>query len=99
VGRVDRSGYENNAGQNLLLEVSDATGGNSYWIGFGNPVSFQPYFDDFSRRLNNQYELGFTAPLRGKPEVASLKVKVSAPDVKVTAPQKAWLAPAVAPVE
>jgi len=99
VGRVDRSGYENNAGQNLLLEVSDATGGNSYWIGFGNPVSFQPYFDDFSRRLNNQYELGFTAPLRGKPEVASLKVKVSAPDVKVTAPQQAWLAPAVAPVE
>jgi hypothetical protein len=99
VGRVDRSGYESNAGQNLLLAVTDATGGNSYWIGSGNPVSLQPYFDDFSRRLNNQYELGFTAPLHGKPEVASLKVKVTASDVKVTAPQKAWLAPAGPPVE
>jgi hypothetical protein len=99
VGRVDRSGYESNAGQNLLLAVTDATGGNSYWIGSGNPVSLQPYFDDFSRRLNNQYELGFTAPLHGKPAVASLKVKVTASDVKVTAPQKAWLAPAGPPVE
>jgi hypothetical protein len=98
-GRVDRSGYENNAGQSLLLEVTGATGGNSYSLGFGNPVSLQPYFDDFSRRLNNQYELGFTAPLRGKPEVASLKLKVSAPDVKVSAPQKTWLAPAGAPIE
>ncbi|MGB9028482.1 MAG: hypothetical protein WCC27_00065 [Acidobacteriaceae bacterium] len=99
VGRVDRSGYENAAGQNLLLEVTDATGGNSYWIGTGNPVTLQPYFDDFSRRLNNQYELGFSAPLRGKAEVESLKVKVTAPDVKVTAPQRAWIAPAGAPTE
>jgi len=93
-GPVDRSWYQNNAGQNLLLEVTDSTGGNSYWEGYGNPVSLQPYFDDFSRRLNNQYELGFSAPLRGKAEVASLKVKLSAPDAKVTAPQKTWLAPA-----
>ncbi|MFY9746789.1 MAG: hypothetical protein WA891_06215 [Acidobacteriaceae bacterium] len=99
VGRVDRSGYENAAGQNLLLEVTDATGGNSYWIGTGDPVSLQPYFEDFSRRLNNQYELGFSAPLRGKAEVESLKVKVTAPDVKVTAPQKAWVAPAGAPTQ
>ncbi|MGB6130731.1 MAG: hypothetical protein WBG54_03040 [Acidobacteriaceae bacterium] len=90
-GRVDRTGYENNAGQNLLEEVTQATGGNSYWIGYGNPVSLTPYFDDFSRRLNNQYELGFTAPLRGKASVENLKVKVSAPEVKVTAPQQVWL--------
>ena len=93
-GRIDRTGYENNAGQNLLLDVTNSTGGNSYWIGMGNPVTLQPYFEDFTRRLNNQYELGFSAPLRGKADVATLKVKVSAPDVKVTAPQKTWLAPA-----
>jgi hypothetical protein len=98
-GRVDRSEYENNAGQNLLFGVTEATGGNSYWIGTGNPISLQPYFEDFSRRLNNQYELGFSTPLRGKAEVESLNVKVTAPDVKVTAPQKAWVAPAGAPTE
>lgn len=94
VGPTDHSWYENNAGQNLLLEVTDATGGNSYWIGFGNPVTLQPYFEDFSRRLNNQYELGFAAPLRGKAQVETLKVKINAPDVKVTAPQQTWIAPA-----
>ncbi|HEX4308675.1 MAG TPA: hypothetical protein VHZ25_01540 [Acidobacteriaceae bacterium] len=93
-GPADRSWYQNNAGQNLLLAVTDSTGGNSYWEGFGNPVSLQPFFDDFDRRINNQYELDFTAPLRGKAEVASLKVKVNANDVKTTAPQKTWLAPA-----
>jgi len=94
VGPADRSWYESNAGQSLLLEVAEATGGDSYWIGFGNPVSLQPYFDDFSRRLNNQYELGFAAPLRGKADVETLKLKVTAPDVKVTAPKEAWVAPA-----
>ena len=93
-GRIDRTWYANNSGQNLLLEVTDATGGNSWWIGFGNPVSLSPYFDDFSRRLNNQYELGFSAPLRGKADLATLKVKVNAPGVQVTAPTQTWLAPA-----
>ena len=98
-GPADRSWYASDEGQNLLLEVTEATGGNSYWIGFGNPVSLQPYFEDFSRRLNNQYELGFATPLRGKAEVASLKVKVSASDIKVTAPNQTWVAPAAAPLQ
>jgi len=90
-GRFDRTWYANDAGQNLLLEVTAATGGNSYWIGIGNPVSLSPYFDDFGRRLNNQYELGFTAPMSGRPELASLKIKIKAPDARVTAPQSTWL--------
>ncbi|MFP5226569.1 MAG: hypothetical protein ACLGXA_02985 [Acidobacteriota bacterium] len=93
-GRFDRSWYANDEGQNLLMEVTSATGGDSYWIGMGNPVSLSPYFDDFNRRLKNQYELAFSAPLRGRPEMANLKVKVQARDVKVTAPQNTWVGPA-----
>ena len=66
-GRFDRTGYATNAGQNLLQQVTQATGGISYWQGYGNPVPFQPYFKDLDRRLANQYEVGFTAPLKGKP--------------------------------
>jgi len=87
-GRFDRSGYATNAGQNLLLNVTQATGGNSYWEGFGNPVSFQPYFKDLDRRLQNQYEVSFTAPLKGKPEVENLKLKVNAISGKIDAPQQ-----------
>lgn len=93
-GLLGRSGYAANAGQNLLAEVTAETGGYSYWIGYGNPVSLTPYFDDFKERVNNQYELGFLAPLRGKSQVESLKVKIMARDVKVTSPQKIWISPA-----
>lgn len=93
-GRVAQSWYETNAGQNLLSQVTAATGGNSYWMGYGNPVSLEPYFDEFSERLQNQYELGFVAPLRGKAEVESLKVKITGQDVKTTAPQETYVTPA-----
>jgi hypothetical protein len=93
-GRADRSWYENNAGQNLLLQLDESTGGTSYWEGTGNPVTLTPYFDDLSRRWNNQYELSVSAPLKGKPTIATLKVKTSTPDVKVDAPQQVFLTPA-----
>jgi hypothetical protein len=44
-GRADQGEVETSAGQNLMNEVAQATGGKSFWQGMGNPVSFQPYFD------------------------------------------------------
>jgi hypothetical protein len=87
-GRFDRTRYANYAGQNLLMQVTQATGGNSYWQGMGNPVSFQPYFKDIERRLGNQYEVAFTSPV-SKPGVESMKVKVSGS--KIDAPQQVYV--------
>ncbi len=89
-GRFDRRMYGADTGQNLLAEVTEATGGNSYWQGYGNPVSFQPYFADINRRLDNQYELDFMAPLGSKPQIENLKLKLSAPG-KVDAPQQVYV--------
>ncbi len=91
-GRFDRSMYGADTGQNLLAQVAEATGGNSYWQGYGNPVSFEPYFADINRRLDNQYELDFVAPLGSKPQIESLKLKLSAP-AKVDAPQQVYVHP------
>jgi hypothetical protein len=91
-GRFDRRMMATDAGQNLLLAVTQATGGNSYWEGYGNPVSFQPYFKDLDRRLQNQYEVSFTAPMKGKPEVETLKLKVNNVPGKVEAPQQVFVA-------
>jgi hypothetical protein len=96
-GFLDRTAYANYDGQNLLSQVTQSTGGNAYWIGMGNPVSLQPYFEDFNRRLQNQYELGLTVPLRGKAQVETLKVKVKAADSTVAAPQQVWITPGGAP--
>lgn len=90
-GRVDRSLYENNAGQSLLSLVTQATGGNSYWEGTGNPVSFDPFFKDLRQRFVNQYRMNFTAPLKGKPQVAKFSLKLQGADAKVYAPQQVFV--------
>ncbi len=92
-GRYDRGLYQSNAGQSLLGLVTQITGGKSYWQGTGNPVSFAPFFDDLSRRLQNQYELGFVAPAKSKPEIATLKIKLVMPNTKIDAPQKVVIVP------
>lgn len=96
MGRFNAGWYETNAGQNLLLMVTQATGGNSYWEGLGNPVSLEPYFQDLRRRLNHQYELSFTAPSNGKAEIASMKVDLHVPSAKVDAPQRVLVGGATA---
>lgn len=92
-GRASRSGYETNAGQSLISEVTDATGGYSYWEGFGNPVTFQPYFQQIRSRLRHQYAISFTVPTSQKPGPARLQIKVDAPSTKVTVPHLVYLAP------
>lgn len=94
LGMADSSSYANNTGQNLLQEVTQETGGKSFWEGMGNPVSFQPYFDELTRRLRNQYELTFSAQSNGKPAVDTFKLKLSAPGDDVTAPQQVLVTPA-----
>jgi hypothetical protein len=93
-GGADNTSYQSNAGQSLLLEVSQATGGKSYWQGMGNPVSFEPFLDEITRRLRNQYELGFASGLTGKPQVETLKLKFSAPGAEVDSPQQVIVYPA-----
>jgi len=91
-GGFDRSQYGTDAGQNLLNQVTQATGGYSYWQGYGNPVSFQPYFKDLDRRLENQYELAFTTPLNGKSgNVVNMKLKANNVNGKVDAPQQVFV--------
>ncbi|RXS95566.1 hypothetical protein [Silvibacterium dinghuense] len=93
-GFASRTFAGTNTGQNLMSLVTDATGGYYYYQGFGNPVSFSPFFADLERRLENQYELNFLAPAKNtKPEVGSLKVKLEAPSTKLTAADRVLLPP------
>ena len=86
-GLASRVGWLASGGQNLLMMVTENTGGRLYYQGLSNPVAFSPYLDEISRRLENQYELGFTVPAQRKPQIDSLKVKLNVPGVKLTAPQ------------
>lgn len=80
-------------GQSHLNSLTEATGGYNYWPGEGNPVSFQPFFDDLQRRFENQYSLEFTAHVDRKAEVETLKLKVEGLGLQVTAPQQVVVHP------
>jgi len=91
-GRMDDRSYASFDGQSQLATLTQATGGISYWEGNGNPVSFGPYFKDLAWRLQNQYRLSFHSPLKGKPEVESLALKIGGPAANVSAPQRVFVA-------
>ena len=84
-------GDNSNDGQSTMAEVTQATGGNGYWSGSGNPVSFQPFFEDLARRLDNQYELDFAARLDRKPAVENFKFKITGIALEVASPQQVYV--------
>jgi hypothetical protein len=90
--RFDRTNYGAGTGQNLLAQITEGTGGASYWEGTGNPVSFVSYFADIERRLNNQYELDFMTAVGDKPEMQTVKLTISA-HAKINAPQEVYIHP------
>jgi hypothetical protein len=90
--RFDRTSGGAGTGQNLLAQMTENTGGTSYWQGTGNPVSFVPYFADIDRRLDNQYELDFMTAVGDKPQMQALKLTVSV-HAKVNAPQEIYVHP------
>ncbi len=90
-GFEDRTMYGDNTGQNLLSQVTQELGGQNFWIGMGNPVTFQPFFQEYLRSMENQYELVFSTRLEGKPSIDTLRLKVSGPGLEVTAPQQVFV--------
>jgi hypothetical protein len=58
-GHGGRGFFRVNNAQSELSEVSEETGAESYFLGFGPPVTLKGYFDEISNHLNNQYLLTF----------------------------------------
>ena len=92
-GRLSGSYYATNAGQNYLTQVADATGGNLYYEGLSNPVSFTPFLSDVTRRLENQYELAVPVKAEKKASFADLKLKTDVGSVKLRAASRVTVAP------
>jgi len=61
-------------GQSRLAKLADETGADSYFLGYGDPVSFKPYLDDFQTVLNNQYWLAFHIKPDSKPALKRIDV-------------------------
>jgi len=79
-------------GQNFLAQVADETGGESYGIGFyGPPVSFSPYLDNLSRRLNRQYLLTFAAKPEKKAGMQRVRLQTEVPNAELVGANQVYV--------
>lgn len=58
-GHGGRGYFRVSNAQAELSQLSEETGAESYYLGFGAPVSFKGYLDEITTHLNNQYLLTF----------------------------------------
>jgi hypothetical protein len=79
-GRGRRAFGRMNWGQNYLTQIADGTGAQAYYLGNGAPVSFIPYLDDLSNRLQHQYLLTFQAKAEKKAGMQGVKVTTEVPN-------------------
>jgi hypothetical protein len=91
VGHWGHSFWRNTWGQNFLSMLSDDTGGEMYWLGYGSPVSFQPFLQQIEAQWPNQYFLTFEAKPEDKSGLQPVKVSIVNKDATVAAPNKVFV--------
>jgi hypothetical protein len=92
-GHRGHSFYLVNYAQNNLDKLSEDTGAESYFLGYGVPVSIKPYLDEMTTHLSNQYLLTFSGNGGAKGKLQSVKVKTELPDVEFFTPSAVWIPP------
>lgn len=91
VGHMGHTLWRENWGQNFLSMLSDATGGESYYIGLGTPVSFSPFLQEIREKLDHQYRLTFDAVTDVKAGLQPIKVKVKEKNASLAYPSKVYV--------
>ena len=91
VGRVANNFWEITNGQNGIAKLSDQTGGESFYLGTQNAVSFKPYLDSLQRSLDNQYLLEFHAAPGTKPAPLYVKLSTEVAGVELNSADSVWV--------
>jgi hypothetical protein len=71
-------------GQNGLAQLADETGGEAFFLGYQNPVSFKPYLDQLQTILGNQYWLEFEMKPGKKAELRSVDIDAEISGVDIS---------------
>lgn len=82
-GRRSRNIWILTGGQYGLGQIADETGGEAFFLGYDNPVSFKPYLDQLQAILDNQYWLGFETSPGKKAELRSVDIDTEVSGVDI----------------
>ena len=91
VGHAGRNYFVASNGENGLAKLADETGGESFFLGVQNAVSFRPYLDRLQMLLDNQYYLVFMAKPDKKPGLQRVKIGTGALKVEVVSADNVWV--------
>lgn len=92
-GHLARRGFASFIAQGFLSRVSEESGGESFYLGFGAPVSIKPYLDELQMHLNNQYLLTFVGDGGRKGKLERARVTTELPATELLAAPQAYLPP------
>jgi hypothetical protein len=90
-GHLGHSYWRSNWGQNFLSQVSEETGGESYYFGFGPAVSFAPYLNQLTQQLQRQYLLSFIPKPQKKAGMQRIRVTTELSNVDLVAPDAVYV--------
>jgi hypothetical protein len=90
-GHGGRGFFRLNNAQSELSEISEETGAESYFLGFGPPVTLKNYFDEISSHLNNQYLLTFEGSGGKKGRFERIRLTTEIHGVEFMAPSGVYL--------
>jgi hypothetical protein len=98
VGRVSRNMFRVNYGQSNLAEITDKTGGESFFQGLETPIAFAPFLQQLDMILKNQYWLGWktAASTKTKGELRQFRIKTELKNVDISAPDRVFVPAAAA---
>lgn len=88
-GHFGHSLWQINWGQNYLSQLADETGGEFFWLGSSNPVSFSPYLKTLDQRFASQYILTFQAQASAGEK--RLRLKTEIPHATLVGPSKVFV--------
>jgi hypothetical protein len=91
VGRFHRNYWEATNGQMAIAKLSDVSGGESFFLGLQQPVSFAPYLDQLQNILNNQYLLSFSAPSGKKARLQNVSINTEVAGVELASADAVWV--------
>jgi len=92
-GRASRNLFRTNYGQSNLAEMTDATGGESFFQGLDTPISFAPFLAQLDMVLHNQYFLTFTTArsTKAKGELRSFRVNTEQHNIDISAAREVFV--------
>jgi hypothetical protein len=79
-------------GQSAMAKLADETGGESFFLGIGERVSFRPYLHRLQSSLDNRYRLEFNALPGKKPGLQYVKLTTEVAGIELDSADSVWVA-------